>query len=79
MRYEKGANLWTELGRVQLKYESLYKVRIEISQNDYRTLVINFLPSDLSSFVAQISANIKMLKLSTGSPSVTSADDKDRD
>lgn len=68
-----------ELDQVQLKYESLYSVGIEISQNNYWTLVINFLPSNLSSFIAQISANIKMMKLASGSSSITPIGDKGDD
>jgi uncharacterized membrane protein YgcG len=76
MRYEKGANLRTELDRVRMKYQSLYSIGIEVSDNDYCTLVINFLPANLSNFVVQISANLVMMKLSVGPSSSTSTDGK---
>ena len=61
MRCTKGANLREEFNRVRMKYEQLRNADIPVSDDDYRTLVINFVPGELSSFLAQISANQKML------------------
>lgn len=61
MRCSKGANLREEFDRVRMKYEQLRNVGVPVSDDDYRTLVINFVPPELSSFLAQISANQKML------------------
>ncbi|KAF8726049.1 hypothetical protein AX14_008146 [Amanita brunnescens Koide BX004] len=50
------SNLHTEF---RVKYETLLNVRIKISDNDYRSLIINFLPPELSSFLSQMSVNMK--------------------
>jgi hypothetical protein len=63
MRYAPGANLHTELDCVRVEYETLLNTDVEISDNDYCTLIINFLPSHLASFVAQISANTKAIAM----------------
>jgi len=63
MCYAPGANLHTELDHVCVEYETLLNADIEISDNDYCTLIINFLPSHLASFVAQISANMKAIAM----------------
>ncbi|KZT68603.1 hypothetical protein DAEQUDRAFT_657156, partial [Daedalea quercina L-15889] len=44
MRYTPGANLHTELDRLQVKYEDLMTMDIIVSDTEYASLVINFLP-----------------------------------
>ena len=61
MRYKPGANLHTEFDRVRVEYEALLNAGVSISDNDYCTLIINFAPPKLSSFIAQISANTKTI------------------
>lgn len=63
MRYASGTNLHAELDCVRVEYETLLNADVEVSDNDYRTLIINFLPSHFASFVAQISANTKAIAL----------------
>ncbi|KAF8224780.1 hypothetical protein L208DRAFT_1309226, partial [Tricholoma matsutake] len=45
MRYMPGTNLHTELDHVRVKYETLLNADVTVTDNDYRTLMINFLPS----------------------------------
>jgi hypothetical protein len=63
MHYTIGANLHAELDHVCIEYETLLNADVAVTDNDYRTLVINFLPSHLASFVAQISANTKAIAM----------------
>jgi len=63
MHYMSGANLHTELDHVCVKYETLLNADVAVTDNDYCTLVMNFLPSHLTSFVAQISANTKAITM----------------
>jgi len=63
MCYVPGANLHAELDHVCVKYETLLNTNIAVTDNDYRTLMINFLPSYLASFIAQISVNMKAIAM----------------
>jgi hypothetical protein len=60
-------HIWSEpsyrVGLVCVKYKTLLNADVKISDNDYHTLIINFLPSHLASFVAQISANMKAIAM----------------
>jgi gag-polypeptide of LTR copia-type len=58
-----GANLHTELDQVCVEYETLLNADVMVTDNDYCTLIINFLPSHLTSFIAQISANTKAITM----------------
>jgi len=51
MNYEKGADLQEQFNLVSLQYEALSNVGIPVSDDDYRSLVINFVPPELSSFL----------------------------
>jgi hypothetical protein len=73
MRYMSGANLHTELDHVRVKYETLLNADVAVTDNDYCTLVINFLPSHLASFVTQISVNMKAITMVQHAASVASA------
>jgi hypothetical protein len=64
MRSQKGADLRAELDRVRVKYETLLNVGIKISDNDYCTLIINFVPPDISSVLMQMSLNMKQVTTS---------------
>ena len=64
MRAQKGADLHSEFDRVRIKYETLLSVGIEISDNDYCSLIINFVPPELSSVLAQMSMNMKQVTTS---------------
>ncbi|KAK2461343.1 hypothetical protein APHAL10511_006641 [Amanita phalloides] len=66
MRYERGTNLRSEFDHIRMKYELLVNAGITVSEDDYRTLVINFLPSELSTFIAQLSAQMKMMNIRQG-------------
>lgn len=59
MRYEKGADLREQFDKVRMKYESLLNFGITVSDDCYRSLVINFVPDEISSFLALISATMK--------------------
>jgi hypothetical protein len=73
MHYTSGANLHAELDRVHVEYETLLNADVAVTDNDYHTLVINFLPSHLASFVAQISANTKAITMVQHAASSASA------
>lgn len=60
MRYVPGLDLHSELDRLRLAYENLLTFDIEIPDNEYASVVINFLPSELSAFISQISAQMKL-------------------
>ncbi len=61
MRYEKGADLRAQFDRIQMKYEELMNAGVSVSKHDYRSLVINFVPAEISAFLAQLSASMKAL------------------
>ena len=61
LRSEKGENLRTEFDRVRMKYEELLAVGVEVSANDYRSLIIQFVPRDIAGFLAQVSSNFKLM------------------
>jgi len=63
MHYASGANLHTALDCVCVKYETLLNANIKILDNNYHTLIINFLPSHLTFFITQISANTKAIAI----------------
>ena len=63
LHYEKGADLRMEFDWVCMKYEQLLSTGITISDDDYCTLIINFVPPEISSFIAQISAGMCTLSL----------------
>jgi hypothetical protein len=68
--YEKDADLQTEFDRVRMRYMALLNVGVSVSEGDYRSRVIDFIPHELSSFLAQVSASMKALTTmcsSTGS------------
>jgi hypothetical protein len=44
MRYVKGADLCTEFDHVRVKYETLINAEVPVSDDDYCTLIINFVP-----------------------------------
>ena len=61
---QKGVDLHSEFDRVRVKYETLLNVGIEISDNNYCSLIINFVPPELSSVLAQMSMNMKQVTTS---------------
>jgi hypothetical protein len=71
MRYEThGADSRAQLEGVQKKYATLWSLGIHISDGDYRSLVINFIPDDISSFIlAQDSAGANVRTLANRLPS----------
>lgn len=62
LRYTSGANLHTEFDRIRVKYEELANMDIAVSEAEYASLVINFLPGELASFISQISATAKLAR-----------------
>lgn len=60
MRASPGANLHTEFDRLRMRYEELVTLDITVSDAEYTSLIINFMPEDLSSFVAQVSMTMKL-------------------
>ncbi|KAF9800276.1 hypothetical protein IEO21_10399 [Rhodonia placenta] len=60
MRYMPSTNLHTELDHLWVKYEELMMMDILVSNAEYTSLIINFLPDDMSTFVSQISATVKL-------------------
>ena len=59
MRTQKGADLYSEFDKVHVKYKTLLNIGIEISDNDGCLLIINFVPLELSSVLAQMLMNMK--------------------
>lgn len=57
-----GTNLHTEFDCVCTAYDKLLNVRITISNGEYLSMLISFLPSELSSFISQLSAMAKLLQ-----------------
>lgn len=62
MRTMSGVNLHTELDRLHVKYEELLTNEIVVSDAKYASLVIKFLPDELSTFVSQVSATTKLAR-----------------
>ncbi|PIL24581.1 hypothetical protein GSI_12465 [Ganoderma sinense ZZ0214-1] len=71
MRYTPGADLHAEVDRLRLAYENLITLEVKISDAEYASTIIAFLPHDLSAFVAQLSAQIRAHDLMT--PATTTA------
>ncbi|GBE84202.1 hypothetical protein SCP_0601800 [Sparassis crispa] len=61
--YTPGADLHAEFDRIRVKHEELLNLEINISEAEYASLIIAFLPPDLSAFVLQISATAKATML----------------
>jgi hypothetical protein len=59
MHYEKGADLRAEFSKVRMKYTALLNVSIKISDDDYSSLILNFIPGDIASHLANVSAGMK--------------------
>ncbi|TFY51058.1 hypothetical protein EVJ58_g10760 [Rhodofomes roseus] len=68
MRSTPGANLHSELDRLRMRYEELISHDIVVSEAEYASLIINFLPDELSTFVSQISATAKLARRFQTSP-----------
>ncbi|PIL28278.1 hypothetical protein GSI_09566 [Ganoderma sinense ZZ0214-1] len=77
MRYTPGADLHAEVDRLRLAYENLITLEVKISDAEYASTIIAFLPHDLSAFVAQLSAQIRAHDLMT--PATTTAAPVDPD
>ncbi|PIL37456.1 transcription factor [Ganoderma sinense ZZ0214-1] len=60
MRATPGADLHAEFDRVRAAYQELSNVGISISDGEYSSMLVTFLPSELSSFVSQLSATAKL-------------------
>ncbi|PIL34675.1 transcription factor [Ganoderma sinense ZZ0214-1] len=60
MRATPGADLHSEFDRVRAAYSELSNVGIAISDGEYSSMLVSFLPSELSSFVSQLSATAKL-------------------
>lgn len=73
MRYKPGEDLPTEFNRVRTAYQNLITKGITVTNDDYRTLIINFVPSHLASYMSQISANAKVLAILQSAQAGTSA------
>lgn len=63
LRYRKGADLRLEFDRVRMKYETLMNAGIPVTDDDYRILIINFVPPSILAFIAQLSATMKAMAL----------------
>lgn len=61
MRYKRGADLRVQFSRVRTKHEALLKAGVPVSEDDYCRLVINFGPAEMSSFLAPLSATMKIM------------------
>ena len=60
MRAVSGTDLHTEFNRVRTTYDELLNVGITISDGEYSSMLISFLPSELSSFISQLSTTAKL-------------------
>jgi hypothetical protein len=60
MWYEKGTDLWSQFDKIWVKYEVLMNTGVPVSDEDYCSLVINFVPAHISAFLAQLSAGMKV-------------------
>ena len=60
MRATQGADLHSEFDRVRAAYNELSSVGITISDGEYSSMLVSFLPSELASFVSQLSATAKL-------------------
>ncbi|KAF9810047.1 hypothetical protein IEO21_07129 [Rhodonia placenta] len=62
MRSTPGANLHTELDRLRMRYEELLSLDLKISDAEYTSFIIYFLPEELGSFVLHISATARVAR-----------------
>jgi len=63
MHCTPGANLHADMDCIHIEYETLLNADVAVTDNDYHTLMINFLPPHLASFIAQISVNTKAIAM----------------
>ena len=59
MRYKKGADLWAEFSRICMKYVALLNIGIKVSDDDYSSLILNFVPENIAAHLANVSAGMK--------------------
>ncbi|KAI1784625.1 hypothetical protein LXA43DRAFT_1066601 [Ganoderma leucocontextum] len=60
LQYKSGADLHAEFDRICVAYEELLNADVDISDAKYASLIINFVPSELSTFISQLSATAKI-------------------
>jgi hypothetical protein len=61
MGYEEGADLRAQFYRIRMEYEELMNAGASVSEQDYRSLVINFVLAKISAFLAHLSASMRAL------------------
>ncbi|PIL28794.1 transcription factor [Ganoderma sinense ZZ0214-1] len=76
MRATSGADLHAEFDRVRAAYDELLNVGITISNGEYSSMLVSFLPPELSAFISQLSATAKLSQRlnpvqTTATPAVT--------
>ena len=80
LRCTAGADLHSEFNRVRAAHDELLNVGITITDGEYSSMLVTFLPSELSSFISQLSATAKLTqrlnpKTATTTPAATTTPD----
>jgi hypothetical protein len=60
MRAKGGTSLHTEFDRLCSAHDDCLAAGVTISEDEYRSIIINFCPPSLGSFISQVSANAKI-------------------
>jgi hypothetical protein len=84
LSFTPGSNLRDEFSRVTTEYEQLINLGVEVSDEEYRSLIFKFVPIEIANHLSSVSASMKTLHLAqklTQSPgaSVTPAVDTELD
>ena len=73
LRAVSGADLHSEFDRVRAAYNELSNVGITITDGEYSSMLVSFLPPELASFVSQLSATAKLAQRLNPSTTATTA------
>jgi len=63
LSFTPGSNLHDEFSRVTTEYELRINLGVEISDEEYRSLIFNFVPIEIANHLSSVSASMKTLRL----------------
>jgi len=63
LSFTPGSNLRNEFSRVTTEYEQLINLGVEVSDEEYRSLIFKFVPIEIANHLSSVSASMKTLRL----------------
>jgi len=67
LMYTPGSNLRDEFSHVTTEYEQLINLGVEISDEEYRSLIFKFVPLEIANHLSSVSASMKTLHIAQAS------------